>query len=155
MNSETKKVYAKRITTASKTELIVIMYEMFLEYVNDAKEKSGNVTELRQNIRSARKVVNKLIESIDLKYDVGKQLMSIYLFVNRELLKADIHADVTNIDEIVKIMETLKTTFEELKNKDTSGPMMKNVQAVYAGLTYGKNDVNEYIDTDKNRGYTI
>lgn len=155
MNDETKKVYAKRITTASKTELVVIMYEMFLDYINDAKINSKDEISLRKNIRSARKVVDRLIESLDLQYDVGRQLMSIYLFVNRELLKADIHKDVTNLDRIINIMTSLKDTFKEVEKQDTSGRVMKNVQTVYAGLTYGKNDVNEYIDTDKGRGYTV
>ena len=97
MTDELRKIYAKRISQASRTELIVIMFDMFNDYIKDAVKASqdGDVEKMRKNIRQARKVVNRLIESLDPKYDISIKLMSIYLFINRELLKADIHADVS------------------------------------------------------------
>ena len=45
--------------------------------------------------------------------------------------------------------------FDGIKMQDTSGPVMQNVQQVYAGLTYGKGTLNEtYLNVqDYNRGF--
>lgn len=36
---------------------------------------------------------------------------------------------------------------------EQSLPSMKNTEKIYAGLTYGKNDLNEMVMSDKNRGF--
>ena len=52
-------------------------------------------------------------------------------------------------------IEKLRAGFEGIKGQDTSGPVMQNVQQVYAGLTYGKGTLNEaYLNPqDYNRGF--
>lgn len=157
MTDELRKIYAKRISQASRTELIVIMFDMFNDYIKDAKKASqdGDVEKMRKNIRQARKVVNRLIESLDLKYDISIKLMSIYLFINRELLKADIHADVSKTEELSNMMSKLQSAFKEIGDSEDEEPVMKNVQSVYAGLTYGRRELNEYVDTAGNREFKI
>jgi flagellar protein FliS len=53
------------------------------------------------------------------------------------------------------VIEKLRVGFEGIKNQDMSGPVMQNVQQVYAGLTYGKGKLNEtYLNAqDYNRGF--
>ena len=95
------------------------------------------------------------IESLDPKYDISIKLMSIYLFINRELLKADIHADVSKTEELSNMMSKLQSAFKEIGDSEDEEPVMKNVQSVYAGLTYGRRELNEYVDTAGNREFKI
>ena len=44
------------------------------------------------------------------------------------------------------MMSKLKDSFEKISNEDNSGAVMKGSGAVYAGLTYGKGDINEITD---------
>lgn len=40
--------------------------------------------------------------------------------------------------------------------EDTSAPLMRNTQQIYAGYTYGKNDLVEtYQDFDTSRGFLV
>ena len=57
MTDELRKIYAKRISQASRTELIVIMFDMFNDYIKDAKKASqdGDVEKMRKNIRYKHK----------------------------------------------------------------------------------------------------
>ena len=45
--------------------------------------------------------------------------------------------------------------FKEVAKQDDSEAVMKNVQTIYAGLTYGRGTLNETIDSgaDANRGF--
>ena len=47
--------YAMRVSQASKSELIVIMYEVAVKYIDDALNaiSQNNVEEFRQNVRKA------------------------------------------------------------------------------------------------------
>ena len=49
----------------------------------------------------------------------------------------------------------ISTTFKEVAKQDDSEAVMKNVQTIYAGLTYGRGTLNETIDSgaDVNRGF--
>lgn len=53
------------------------------------------------------------------------------------------------------IFEALLPSFKEVAKQDDSEAVMKNVQTIYAGLTYGRGTLNETIDSgaDANRGF--
>jgi flagellar protein FliS len=49
----------------------------------------------------------------------------------------------------------LKKGFVEVAKQDTRGPVMENTQQVYAGLTYGRNALNEVLvnANESSRGF--
>ena len=52
------------------------------------------------------------------------------------------------------MIKGLHGAYEKLGSMDTSGPVMENVQTVYAGLTYGRNNlVENFTDQGTNRGF--
>ena len=55
----------------------------------------------------------------------------------------------------VQIIEKLLPAFREVAKQDTSEAVMKNVQQIYAGLTYGRGSLHETIGVDvgKERGF--
>ena len=52
-------------------------------------------------------------------------------------------------------MSKLQSAFKEIGDSEDEEPVMKNVQSVYAGLTYGRRELNEYVDTAGNREFKI
>ena len=57
--------------------------------------------------------------------------------------------------EAEKILRRLYGSFVEVARQDTSEPLMRNTQQVYAGMTYGRASLNEnYIDDDQ-RGFFV
>ena len=64
--------------------------------------------------------------------------------------------DKSALKDAVRLLSSLRESFEELSKQDTSGPAMSNTQSVYAGLTYGKGTLNESTSfSSDNRGYTV
>ncbi len=64
MTSEKKQEFTLRISQANKTELVVILYDMFQAYLEDAEHAEGE--EFHNAISHARAVLNELIESLDM-----------------------------------------------------------------------------------------
>ena len=130
MTKETIKTFQYRITQATASQLVVILYDMAIEYLNDACE-SDSAKQAHNNIYMAQKVIDQLICGLDMQYEISANLFVIYNHMKRSLL--------------------------EVSRQDTSEPLMKNTQAVYSGLTYSKGGISNETQTDniENRGFRV
>ncbi len=155
MTDELKQQFTRRITNANKSELIVILCDMFDIYVSDAKTaiENGNQAVFKNNIRYARAVLSELIDSLNLEYELARNIYQLYRFVERYLIKADIKLDKTYLIPCLNIMRKMNESYEKIAKIDPSGPVMKNTEEVYAGMTYGRTDLNENMNTAYNRGF--
>lgn len=156
MTKELKQEYTLKITQANKTELITILYEMLLIYTEDAKKACAKADrmEFREAVRKARGCVDELLASLNFDYSLAMNFLQLYLYVNRELARAEIRNAEEPLDNVIKVISGLHKAYEKLDKMDTSGPVMENVQTVYAGLTYGKNILNENLaDQGADRGF--
>lgn len=156
MTKECKQQFTLRITQANKTELIVILYEMILTYLEEGKEalQESKILEFRDALRKVRGCFGELLASLNLEYELAARLLSLYLYCNRELIKADIRKEEKPLLHIKTVIEKLLCAYRELAEQDDSEPVMQNSQTVYAGLTYGKNQLSEDMaDQGSNRGF--
>ena len=156
MTKELKQEYTLRITQANKTQLITILYEMVLLYLDEAKTalEADEKAEFRNSIRKIRGCMNELTASLNLEYELAQNLLQLYLYINRELVHASMHYDSENLAHVETVIRPLKESYEKIETHDASGPIMANTQSVYAGLTYGRNTLTENItDPSANRGF--
>lgn len=150
-------VYANRVACASRSELIVIMYEVTKNYILSAEEalKNGDEASFKNNLKKAKQFINELNTSLNMEYKISYDLMSLYMFMNRTLVNAIFKKDDRDLMSVVDMLDKLREAFTVVSSQDTSGPVMQNVQTVYAGLTYSKGNLNETYDLQNNRGYTV
>ena len=79
MKKEDKQRFTLRITQANPTELVVILYEMLLGYLEDAEEAAGNDMQLFHDAaRKARGCLNELMGSLHMEYEPAPALMQLY-----------------------------------------------------------------------------
>lgn len=137
--------YTARITQANRSELVVVVYDVILDSMREGIEafNSGHKDEFTEKIRYGQKFLLELMDTLDFKYDISKELLRLYIFVNKQMINSCIKLDTTLIDGAIDVMEKLKTGFEGVAAEDNSEPVMQNVQPIYAGLTYGKGTLNE------------
>lgn len=158
MENEKKQQFALRITQANKTELSVILYEMFLTYTEDAQKalSEQDVKDFRLNIRRARGCLKELMGSLNYDYEPAPSLLKLYIYVSKLLVTADFHNECAPLAEAAKIMQKLHDAYEAVSKEDRSGPVMGNTQTVYAGLTYSKKDLTVSLDEGRgSRGFFV
>ena len=145
MTDEAKQEFTRRITNANKSELVVILFEMFDVYVKDAIKlyDAGDLAGMTAETGKARNVVRELINTLDRKYEVADNLYNIYRYVDRLLIDAEVRRKSDTLPEAAKHMAALGETFKSVASKDTDKPIMENAEPVYAGMTYGAAGVNE------------
>jgi flagellar protein FliS len=157
MTDNLKQEFTRRISVANSTDLIVILYDMVLSYADDAEEalKSDEDHEFYAAISHMRNCINELMCSLHMEYEPAAALLSLYRYCIRKLSAAGIRRSIEPLDEIRKIINPLRESYAELAQTNTSGPVMGNSESVVAGLTYGKNDVNESLVNSINRGMLV
>lgn len=158
MTDQLKQEYTLKITQANKTQLITILYEMFMIYIEEAKEahEKKQRAEFREGIRKARGCINELMASLNFDYELAVNFLELYVYINRELARAEVRNVKEPLENAEKIIDKLHQSYENLQKVDVSGPVMENVQTVYAGLTYGKNNLNENLaDQGSDRGFRV
>lgn len=155
MTDELKKEFTLKITQANATELIVILYDMILVYIKEAGEfwDSDNKEEYARSLQKIRNCIGELMDSLDLQYEMARNMYSLYVFFLKELVKAE--KGISYVKGFQPMIESLRNAYNTVALENKTGPLMQNTQTVYAGLTYGKKDVNVNLEQLSNRGFRI
>lgn len=156
MDNIKKQEFTARITNANRSGLVVILYDMILEYIGEAEcciqkeDSTGFVSELEK----ARECVKELVSALDMQYEVSRDLARLYLYVNRTITRSIVKKEKAELDSAKNVMAGLRESFAKVAEQDDSPVLMGNAQEIYAGLTYGKNSLNENLsDGGTNRGF--
>ena len=160
MKKEDRQQFTFRISQANSTDLVVILYEMLLCYLEDAAEAlaagEGVCAEtdgFREAVRKARGCLNELLGSLNMQYEPAPAMQQLYLFCIRRLALGEARRDAKLLDEIKRVIEPLHDAYAKVAEQNGAGPVMRNSQTVYAGLTYGRNTLTENMaDQGTNRG---
>ncbi len=173
MTKEQINSYTMRISQANTSALAVILYEIVMDYLNEAMQTYEEKTELIANNKKdsevhveqleevferdlvqAQNFLHELISMSRTDSKVAADVMALYLFIDKQLLMSIVKKQPMNLKECFSYLERLKSSFQEICKTDHDSPIMENTQQVYAGLTYGKGYLTESLDPmgNLNRG---
>ena len=157
MDSELKKEFTRRLSQCNKGELIVIMYDIVFAYIHEAVEayEKNDYEAYKIAIKNAQKSINTLKNALNHQYTLSNDLHKLYVYANNALAKAIYQNRLDGLKEAEDILKRLYTSFCEAAKTDTSGPLMRNTQQVYAGITYGRNSLNENCIENNHRGFFV
>lgn len=156
MDKDKQKDFARRISQANRTELVVVTYEIIIWELKDAlnEHAAGNKPAYRESLKRAQRFLGELMNSLDFRYPIALKMMSLYEYVQRVLIGSDVSGENRGIESAVNVLSGLRDSFEKISANDNSGPVMENAQSIYAGLTYGRGHLNETNVADNmNRGF--
>lgn len=157
MEKDKLQEFAARVSQANRSELVVVIYEAALASIAEGKScmENGQIEEARKEIDRAKGMVDELLHSLDLKYQISHYLRQLYIYAYGELCQGVALRDVERFDHASDVLNGLLPSFREVAKQDESGPVMENVQQIYAGLTYGRESLNETIavGVNFNRGF--
>lgn len=149
MTKEQINEYSVRISQSSRTELVAITCEIIIDYINDAKAavRDGNKNDFIFFVKKAMNFVDDLSSSLDMQYDISRNLLSLYMYVKRILIHGSAAVTDENFDSAVKVIKSIGSAFENAAGQDVKDEKaMESSQQIYAGYTYGKNlKLNEYV----------
>ncbi len=145
MTKEEIQEYSLRITQGNKSDLVVTTYDIILKYLEDAGKKyqEGDREQFAFHIRKANEFLAELMGALDLQYPVSRELMNIYRFVQKMFMQAMFQKEPSSLEGLEQILSGLREAFAEVAKQDNSQPLAGGKGQVYAGLTYGRESLNE------------
>ena len=139
MTNEQMNVYKMRISQAGIGEMTVIMFEMEMQWMEEAVDayKTNDMDTFVSCVEKAQAVQVELMNVINVKNAVGLDVYSIFAFINKQLINARFKRKPLNMDRCREMLKKLHRSFKEVAKTDNQGPVMAGSEKVYAGLTYG------------------
>lgn len=156
MQKEQIQEFTRRISCCNRAGLTVVTYEIFFAYLKDARmaleEKRDD--EYKSCVRMAIRCIRRLQDTLDFSYNLAGKLYRIYGYCREKLSASLYKCRQEELDECENLLKKLYQSFCEVAKTDKSASLMQNAQAVHAGYTYGRNDVNENCANESsNRGF--
>ncbi|MBR5637380.1 MAG: flagellar protein FliS [Pseudobutyrivibrio sp.] len=145
MNRDKISAFTLKIASSNGCGLISILYDIYEEYEKDALDNfaAGNADDAVAALRRCAEVVDHLQKDLNFEYKVSSNLYALYDYVKRNVSKSIYKANPEGLLEAKRVMDELGNAFDQLAKKDSSAPIMRNTQYVRAGVTYGREALNE------------
>lgn len=104
------------VTTASPGELTLKLYNGCLKFISKAKNAIAekNIEEKNTNIQKAQSIIKELILTLNMDYDISKQMLPLYEYMERRLIDANIKNDVGILNEVEGLVTEFRDTWKEV-----------------------------------------
>ncbi len=156
MKQEKVREFTRRISQSNRGELVVVIYDIIFSHISDAEDcfRENDYEGFRAAALRAGRGIDELMQSLDFHYDISKELYPLYVFSKEAMSKAVIKKRLDELVGAKDVLTNLYAAFKEAAKQDHSKPLMQNTQQVYAGITYGRNDLTEtFHDPEASRGF--
>lgn len=112
-----------QIKTATPAKLIVMLYDGSIKFINQAMEalaqKHRGFEKASNYIIKTQDIINELMVSLDFEKggQIAKNLFSLYIYLNRRLIEANIQKDSQILEEVKKMLTELRGAWAEAAQK--------------------------------------
>lgn len=157
MTEEKKKEYTRRISQSNSTQLIIVLYDIALTYIEDALKIFDTDRNQREvELQRAKNCIEEMIQNLHFEYELSREFHQIYLWMKKSIRDSHLQNKKEQLISVRDNLRSLKQAYEQIVSQDESAPIMGHTQSVIAGLTYGKTDVNESLAGDSGkRGFLV
>ena len=103
------------VNTASPGELTLMLYNGCLKFITMGKKAivNKNIQEKNKNLIKAQKIIQELMVTLNMELSVSKDLMSMYDYLNRRLIDANLKSDVAILEEVEGFVRDFRDTWKE------------------------------------------
>lgn len=123
-NAEGYNAYLRsKVMTATPAELTLMLYEGAIKFVNKAimSIEKDDVMGAHNNLMKNQRIIEELRASLDHKYPVAKEFDTVYEYILRRLVEANIKKDKDILEEVLEHLRTMRDTWKEVM-KNANAP---------------------------------
>lgn len=123
------------VNTASQGRLVVLLYEGAVKNLKaalnlfgpDEKLKPGDIEQFGINLQKAQAIITELQVSLDMEKggDIARNLMSLYVYFNEELMDATISHNKAKIEFVLSKIDELASAWRTIANSTANAPAAK------------------------------
>lgn len=104
------------VSTASPGELTLMLYNGCLKFMRLAKKgiEEKDLELKNTNLIKAQKIIQEFMVTLNTDLEVSKSMLSMYDYMNRRLIEANIKNDSEIIEEIETLMTEFRDTWKQV-----------------------------------------
>ena len=120
------------IRTASQGHLVVLLYEGAVRQLTAAAAlfdsadtvKARDIEKFNNCLQKAQAIITELQVSLDMEKggEIAKNLMSLYIYFNNELMSANINRDKKKVDFVLSMMTELSGAWRQAAHSTANAP---------------------------------
>ncbi|MCR5622366.1 MAG: flagellar export chaperone FliS [Treponema sp.] len=114
------------VKTASQGSLVVMLYEGAVSRLEEAialvgddnKVRPGDIEKFGQKVQKVSDIISELEASLDMEKggEIAKNLMSLYIFFNKQLLSVSLSHDRKTLESVHKMLSDLLDSWVQAAN---------------------------------------
>ncbi len=111
---------SQQILTASREELTLMLYNGAIRFIAESVAATEKADFARANDRNqrAQDIVSEFMATLDMKYEISKNLWALYDYINYRLVQANLHKDAGQLEEAKSLLTELRDTWAEAMKKN-------------------------------------
>lgn len=123
------------VNTASQGRLVVLLYEGAVKHLKAAlnlfdmndKLKAGDIEQFGIHLQKTQAIITELQVSLDMEKggDIARNLMSLYVYFNEELMDATISHNKQKIEFVLSKIDELADAWRSIANSTANAPAAK------------------------------
>jgi flagellar secretion chaperone FliS len=104
------------VTTASPGELTLMLYNGCLKFMKLARKgiEEKNIELKNTNLQKAQNIISELMVTLNMDLEVSKNLMSMYDYINRQLMEVNIKNDLDILTEVEGYVTEFRDTWKQV-----------------------------------------
>ncbi len=104
------------VQTASPGELTLMLYNGCLKFIKLARKaiEEKNIEEKNTNLLKAQKIIQELMVTLNMDYEVAKNMMAMYDYIHRRLIETNITNDLAILDEVEGYVTEFRDTWKQV-----------------------------------------
>ena len=116
MNNPYQSYQTNAVQTASPGELTLMLYNGCLKFIAQAKKaiEDKDIEARNTNLLKAQKIIQELMVTLNMEYEVAKSMMTMYDYMYRRLVEANIKSDISILEEVEGYVKEFRDTWKQV-----------------------------------------
>jgi len=119
MNNHAAEQYKRaKVQTADQGKLIILLYNAAIKALKEAiiSINNNNIEVSHNNIIKTQKIITELLVSLNISEggEIAKNLQGIYVFINKQLMLANLKKDGNILNDILEMLTNLRDAFRQI-----------------------------------------
>lgn len=120
MNLQAQETYLKmQVNTAAPWELTLMLFNGAIKSMKQASDGilNHNFQMKNENIKKTIDIIDELIITLNMNYDISKDLKKLYTFMKDKLFEANLKLNAQNVNDCIDLMTELRDTWSTAMRK--------------------------------------
>lgn len=104
------------VTTASPGELTLMLYNGCIKFIKLARKaiEENNIEVKNTNLQKAQNIIREFMITLNMDVEVSKNMMSMYDYMNRRLMEANLKNDHEILAEVEGLVTEFRDTWQQV-----------------------------------------